>query len=242
MLLCLLMAACSKSKMPPPSSSLLLVHTVAGAKPLATNFSGDVQGYFRTAKRITYKFYNGNFDLINSYPGKSRLKLYQYPDTLAKDLPLFDLNLDLTSGSVYTLFLTGTVTEPDTILKKEEIPFFPLKDSAMAIRLINCSKGSGPVTMNLAGEPEGSAAGSCAYKQSSAFKKYPLSMSISNIVFEIRDAATGTVITTLPINNLNMRPNNKYVYRSFTVVLAGVPGGTGTLAQSAFLAGHWDQY
>lgn len=245
----IILASCSKEPPAAGSASLTIVNTVVGSRPLATNFNGTgpLNYYYNqaaVAKLINN--YSGPYAMwqrFTEYSGKQPLGLYQYPDTLPGSQPLFNLLLDMPIGSIHTLFLTGTVSAPDTIFTRDELPYYPATDSSMGIRFLNLSPGSAPIAINLAGQANGSEAGSLAFKGMSGFKNYKLSDGLfDEYVFEFRDAASGTLIAAFaPKDFIVSSPTAllSWLYRSYSLALVGLPGVTGTDEQQIVFIQHW---
>jgi hypothetical protein len=239
-LIVLVIPACSKENTPEGAASLSIVNAVLGSSMLATNFSSNGPVPYISSKKVYYK----NFSQFNAYSGTQRVRLYNYPDTLPRDQPVFDVDLRLPDGSIHTLFLSGTRSAPDTLLVDETIPYFPANDSAMAIRFINLSPGAEPISVNIKGQANGSEASALAYKQVTSFETYAANASLTEYVFEFRNAVSGDLLasyTTTGSNATGTSPYNpnKWRYRSFTLVLAGKPGGAGSEAQTVFIVNHY---
>jgi hypothetical protein len=236
----LLFISCRKENVTPGSASLAIIHLVAGSKPLAVNFSSEGPVPYKTGRQLNYRFFERN-NQFKAYSGEQRLRLFQYPDTTNKDLPLFDLQLNLPIGSMNTLFLTGTVDAPDIFFTRNIIPFFPETDSSLAIRFVNLSPGNDPVSINVKGLANGSEVSSIRYKNITDFKNYAATKDISEYVFEFRDAISGDSITSYTIPGINQpgteSPNIRR-YRSFTLALTGEAGGVGDRARAGFLVSH----
>lgn len=240
-LLPLILAACTKQNTPPGTASLTIVNTVVGSKELVTNFNNAQPITYTFVGALFYKQFTSRFNQLSAYSGKQQLALYEFPDTTAKSIPLFNLALDLPIGSIHSLFLTGTFSKPDTLFTRDALPYYPSTDSAMGIRFVNLSPGSAPVTVNILGNANGSEAGNLSYKGITGFKNYPVRSSTADYVFEFRDAVSGALITTYTasgINNPGTLSPNVWIYRSFTLALVGVPGGAGVDAQAIFLIPH----
>lgn len=230
--------SCGKENLPPGTASLTIVNATVGSKPLATNFNSEGPVPYTTGKRLPYNSFSNNTNQFNAYAGSQRLRLFQYPDTTAGDQPLFDLKLDLPVGSISTLFLTGTVSTPDTLFTRDAIPFFAGGDSAMAIRFVNLSPGSAPVSVNMIGLTNGSEIASLPFKKYSEFRTYAVRDAISDYVFEFRDASSGNLLASYIMTGINYKDPNSWIYRSFTMALIGRPVGSGANTQKAFLISH----
>lgn len=235
--------SCAKIKHPPGTASLNIVNAVVDSKPLMPVFTNaNPLAYFINAERLSYR----NFDINNqftAYSGTQQLVLYQFPDTLKSSQPLHNLTLDLPVGSIRTLFLTGTVNTLDTILTFDAPPYIPAADSATAIRFINLSQGSAPISVNIAGHANGSAVDQLSYKGITGYQNHKIGNALfEGYVFEFRDAASGTLIATYAPKDvvINGAPTALQIWlnRSFTLALVGLPGGTGADAQAILLVPH----
>lgn len=224
----LLLAACSKEKTAPGTASLTIINAVPGSRPLIGNFSGGSPIRYYLAPDFRYNTFLVS-NRISSYSGRQPLAIYQYPDTTDKSQPMFNLMLDLPVGSMHTLFLTGTLTKPDTLFVNDAVPYHPLGDSTCSFRFVNLSAGSAPVKVTIAqknGPPE---VGSMPYKGLTGFLNYPVNAAQEDMVFEFRDVATDRLITTYRVDGIhNPAPgsNSPWVYGNFTLALIGLPDGT----------------
>ncbi len=234
--------SCGKSSSLPGTASLTVVNTVAGANPLIANFNGTVPiQWYANVPQMNY----GAVNTYNSYSGHQELAMYQYPDTTAHSVPLFNLRLDLPAGTIHTLFLTGTAGAPDTLFTTDNPPYLPTPDSSIAIRFVNLSPGSSPVSVDVQGRANGSEEGSLVYKGITAFRSYPATAGVSSYVFEFRDKASGVLLASYTVDGVNNGAggdisNNLWRYRSFTLVLAGSPGASpGSGSQSAFVVNNY---
>lgn len=233
--------SCKKETKLRGTASLNIINTVAGTSELATNFKGtDPNNFYLGGGFLSYKSADDR-NMFRAYSGTQRLGLYNYPDTTSKSVPLYDLTLDLPVGSITSLYLTGTVSSPDMLLIKDTLPELPAADSSMAIRFVNLSQGSGPVSVNIINKANGSEVNSLAYKGVSKFNLYPVNFTMDDYVFEFRDAVSGTLIASYTTEYLS-DPGGDYgsmwIYRWFTIALVGKPGGTGVDAQSILLINY----
>lgn len=218
--------ACSKQQSFPGTASLTLINAVPNSTPsLVTNFSGtDPINWYRNALKLEY----GKADRTNqnlSYTGEQPLAIYRYPDTNAHSTPLYNLMLDLTPGTIYTLFLTGTLSSPDTMFTIDTPPYHPLGDSSLGVRFVNLSSGSTPVSVNLVGRANGSEVNGLSYKNITGFTNYKATADVSKYTFEFRNSTTGALISSFDIADINkVLPTNLRRFRNFTLALIGLPG------------------
>lgn len=239
----LIMVSCSKeNNIPKGTASLTIINAIPGSNKLVTNFSDnyELSNHYAFANTLPYNTFN-IYHVFNSYSGMQKLTLYQFPDTLPKSTPLFNLILDLPIGSIHTLFLAGTVSSPDTLFVADHAPYHSLLDSVTGIRFINLSPGSSPISVNIQGEADGSEVNSLSYKEITDFKNYAATADVSSYTFEFKDAATGELLATYTATDINndgtdpSRPVNYWRYRNATLVFLGLPNETGELAQSVLL-------
>ncbi|MBN9383161.1 MAG: hypothetical protein J0H74_20565 [Chitinophagaceae bacterium] len=227
-LLSLGIASCKKrlSFTPSGTSSFTIVNGLSGSDYLYTNFNGDKSNdqYYVSMRMINY----GYSRFFNSYIGQQDLGLYPATDTNGK--ALLRLGLDLELNSIHTLFLTGTIQDPDYVLTTDQLPHQPPADSTMGLRFINISKGSDPVSVNLAGQANGSEVGELPYKSVSAFKTYKAGLAVSSYTFEFRDKASGTLLGSCVVDGINndgsINAPNIRRGRNYTIALMAVPGGS----------------
>lgn len=233
-LLVVVFTGCSKTEVSRPgSASLIIFNGIPGSNPLRTNFSTTPPARFITANLLPYAFFGPTSNLYQLVPGPIPLNLYHQPDTLLKSIPLFSLELNPTEGSIHSLFLTGTTTAPESVLVKDELPYFPAGDSAMGIRFVNLMPENMAVRVNLLSRPQGSEVSELAYKGVTAFKKYAVKMEVADYVFEFRHASTGSLIasyTTTEIANDGKLFPNTWIYKNFALALVGRLNGTGAQA------------
>lgn len=224
------MLSCTKQSAPPSNASLTLINAIPGSSPsLVPNFSGPGSlTWFNNALKLVYGTWSSTYTTGN-YSGEQSLAIYHFPDTTAHSTPLMNMTLNLPAGTIHTLFLTGTMSAPDTLFTTDTPPYHPPSDSSMGIRFVNLSPGRAPISVNITGNAYGSEVSSLAYKGITGFKNYPATAAISSYSFELRDAATGTLITSIPVTGINSAANNQRRYRNLTLALMGLPGDPTTL-------------
>jgi len=218
--------SCSKESKLKGAASLTIVNAVTGSEPsLVPNFSdADPLTRYVNGPQLGY----GATMSTGSYSGQLKLAIYHYPDTSDHTTPLYNLSLDIPAGTVHTLFLTGTTSSTDTLFTTDVLPYHPASDSGVGIRFVNLSKGSAPVSVNIAGAAQGSEVSSLPYKAITAFTNYPATAAVSEYAFELRDAASGTLIGTYYLGGVNDSFSNTRRFRNLTIALLGIPGDPAT--------------
>ncbi|QEC43130.1 DUF4397 domain-containing protein [Pseudobacter ginsenosidimutans] len=236
-----LIAACKKDN-PRGTATLLMFNAVTGSDTLVTSFNGtETIRYFKTANRLVYGevispyFFNMNGQ-FNSYAGDQPIVLYNNNDTTSKSQPVFDLQVNLPVSSISSLFLTGSLADPDTLFTRDHLPYHPSTDSSMGIRFVNLSPGNMKLSVNLAGETHGSEVSGLQYKGITGFTNYPVTEGVEEYNYEFRDASNGDLITTFTIDVRNSQSGNFIInqrrYRNYTLMFYGKAGSTGTDKQA----------
>jgi len=190
--------ACNKSTFNlTPLSSLEIVNTVP-ASPGARLFGNP--------NAVAYGSY-GQFGLLAG----NNAQIYVWPtgDSLH---PYYNSNLAAVNGGIYSLYLTGTDPQKNTLLLKDTIPSY--SDSSMGIRFINLSPDSGPVNINIAGAANGSSVPSLPYTSITSFMTFSANSANSGgYNFEIRNASD----SLLAAYSQNIIP-----FKNVTIVINGM--------------------
>jgi hypothetical protein len=201
-IICLL-AGCIKTGSHPGSASLTIVNAINNSNPIVTNFGAagakDIQAaplqYYVSATQIPYAsaWETGN------YTGPVFLSLSQLPDTPAV---FWSGGFVLAAGSVHTLYLSGDTTGIDTLFTTDYPPFYPAADSVTGVRFVDLVPGSGPISINIQGNPPTQTEfGNLSYKGIADFKQYPAGvLTGGSYIFEIRDQGSGNLLFTFTWN------------------------------------------
>ncbi len=219
-----------------------MFNAVNGSDTLVTSFNGaEPIQYFKNANRLIYgevispSYFNRNGQ-FNSYAGDQSIVLYNNHDTTSKSQPVFNFQVNLPVSSISSIFLTGSLSDPDMLLTRDHPPFHPATDSSMGIRFVNLSPGNMKLSVNLAGQANGSEVSSLGYKEITAFRNYPVIESVQEYHYEFRDASNGNLIASFIIDVRDTQSNNFIInqrrYRNFTLMFYGNPGSTGTDRQT----------
>src|SRR6185369_10245432 len=112
---------------------------------------------------------------------------------------LFQGKFDLTAGGLYTIFVVGADKLVDTMFLQDFIPV--ITDSSAGVRFVNLAQGSSLISVNLEGnDPAQTEFSNLGYKQVSNFKSYTGMNGITYYNFEVRDQASGNILTTFSWN------------------------------------------
>jgi len=208
-------ASCARTADVSGSSSLTIVNAVTGSNSLVTNFTGSVGSknassfiYYSSALQIPY----GSFQEIGSYTGRTPLSISDITDTMNS---VFYGTLTLPVGSIHTLFMTGTLTTPDSLFTADIVPYYPYYgDSLTGVRFVNLSPGSTPVTVDLQGVTDSiPVLSGLSYKTVSAFQPFSANTNAMNngYTFEFRDGL-GNVLTSTGLNILPFKSQTLALY------------------------------
>ena len=208
-------------------SSLTIVNATIGSNSVDVNFTTSPIPFYQNNGVISY----GSSAEYSNPSGNIPLIIYSSQDTVHA---LYSNTLKLNTASIYSLYLAGQESNVETLLVEDKIPAFA--DSTAGVRFINLSLDSKPVTVNLQGNPPSQVefSGALSYKQITPFKSYSDNSvyQASGYTFEIRDAATGNLLTTY---TWNIKP-----FSCNTIVIEGLENdNTGNYPVSAFQVNNY---
>lgn len=229
LLLIVTVMSCKKTNVDLPSggSSLTIVNALVGSSPLVPNFNYNVAlRYYSRGQQIGY---GSSFEFGNQ-SGELPLSLAQISDTVNT---VFKSVVNLPKNTISSLFITGTLTTPESFQTTDNPPYHAPADSTVGIRFVNLSPGSSPVSVNIQGAANGSEVTTLAYKGITAFKNYAATYNIGSYTFEFRDVATGTLLASYKLSGVNNgdgknTSQNTVRWKNITVALRGLPGSQGT--------------
>lgn len=231
-------AACKKDGSTGSSNlaAISIVNATAGSAALVPKF-GNINLIYSTvgfASRVNY----GASNLFSWPGGSTTISLAQTTDTTHT---VFAGNLNLQVGGIYSLYLTGTVAQPDTVFMQEHLIPHAITDSVAGIRFVNLSPVTSPVSVDIKGLSNGSEVTSLPYKGRTVFKTYKADRTVASYIFEFRDAASGTLLATYTLSGVNYNSSlsptttNSVRFHNQTIALIG----GGTTALSAILIANY---
>ncbi|AXY73705.1 hypothetical protein D3H65_06805 [Paraflavitalea soli] len=149
-------------------------------------------------------------------------RYFASPDTLAKDQPVFDKRFDLVNGRSYTLYLLGEKTQTDHLFVENKFSPHKTGDSLTYLQVVNLSNDQ-PISVNIQGEANGSLIKNLPYKQVSSILAIPAGHSRAAYVFEFRDAASGDLLWTEEVTEINGANTdfNRFLYRNWAMIFSG---------------------
>lgn len=194
--------SCQKNYTGGAVSALNVVNATVGLSPVYVFLTRYDSAFYNQQASVSF----GSWAEYGVPAGDAPITVVSSTDTAS---PLLQGNLVVRGGAIYTLYLAGVFPNIDTLFMRDTIPVYP--DSAAGVRFINLSADSKPITINLQGNlPSQTEFPALAYKNITAFKSYPDTNGITSYIFEVRDQATGSLVTTFNWN-FTLGKNNTLV-------------------------------
>jgi hypothetical protein len=214
-----LVLSCKKqygSLSPRPIASVMVVNAIPTSNPLIPVFgtSGALQ-YFTGARAVNYQ----DGQVYSLVSGANSLYIVQQTDTsdVNSKSKLFNGNLQLEEGGIYSFFLAGDTSKLDTLLVKDDIPAYT--DSSAGVRFVNLSSNSTAISINPAGQPSSQGGvNNLAYRSISNFNQFSANSSVpdQSYIFEIRNQANDSLLLTYTWYYT--------LHKSNTLVISGMEG------------------
>jgi hypothetical protein len=207
----MLASGCEKNDVPSvPVSSITIANVVIGGANARLG-----------SNTVTILNINNNASANFTLPvGGNKLYVWPEGDSLH---PYFNGTVTTGNKEIYSLFITGTPASPDTLLLNESIP--ERSDSSFGARFINLSPGSPAVKVTLSTSTTTSEFGNIGYKQVSAFKSYPALATNTAYTFQVRNASTDALITSITITGTTIATGIPK-FKNISLLLRGVVAGS----------------
>lgn len=219
-------------------ASLTVVNGLNDQTSFLTAYFGE--GQPRIYARLAY-IGNGAAFEYGTNKTEQPVRLYRNHDTLHIDKPFVQSRLQLEPGSIYTHFVYGAPAAVKQKTVKDQIPSRSAHDSVANLRFINLFENRAIDVVQL--EPEArTMASNLAYEQLTDFMKVPVTASVQQFRFELKDHATGATLATLTETNLfpgTTLPNVAWLFKARTMVITGTWTGVGNFSARATTIGHY---
>jgi hypothetical protein len=206
-ILCGPILSCNKNIAPPFAAvSLNIANANVGSQGVIPNFGTPGFSYANSTLNIGY----GSASNCEPEPGNISLSIVQSTDT---SQTLINRQYNLKIGGIYSLFVAGSTTSPDTLFVQDNIPVLPVVDSVTGVRFVNLVQGSGPISIDILANSGAAIVTSLAYKSISGFQQFPAnSVAQGNgYIFEFRDAISDSLLASYPLN-IVLSKNQTLVY------------------------------
>jgi hypothetical protein len=203
-------------------ASVTVVHAMPAGNSIEPFFGVPPAQYWKTRQQV---WYGGSY-LFSPPKDSNALLVVPSTDTA---FHIFQGKMPLVSGGIYTFFLAGDTTQPDTLFLKDEIPYY--QDSAVACRFVNCSQGGKSLNVYLQGNTQAEIS-NMGYMRYGSFKRYAADNSVGGAYnFIITDAASGDTLTTYTWYYT--------VYKTNDLVIMGSQDGTGPQPLQVFAINYF---
>lgn len=204
----------------PTTATVTVINAITDVPNVKMNITGKAISWKNITQQVAY----GAREFYYTTTGLISLHVVSALDTTKV---LFNNTVNLQS-KVYTMYLTGTAVQSDTIFREEiNYPFIrtdqvkvPSEDSVVNVRFVNLSVGSPALKVKLSTVTTNEV-DNLPYKGITAFKAYPARLTSTAYSFQVRRVDTDALVTTF---NFSATSANKF--RNVALVISGVFGTT----------------
>ncbi|PUZ25505.1 hypothetical protein DCC81_14570 [Chitinophaga parva] len=219
-------------------ASLTIVNGINDNTSFLTTYFGTTRPKYYS--RLSYVGTGNSFDYATDKMDLP-LTLFRNNDTLQPDKPFLKTNLKLEPGGIFTHFVYGSPTAVKQKTIKENLPTRNVDDSVANLRIINLFDNRSIDVLELEPVP-GSMATDLAYEELTGFIRVPISTSVQNFRFEVRDHATGVTLATL--SDANIYPgtttiNPNWLFKARTMLVTGTWTSQSVFSARATSIGHY---
>lgn len=211
------------------TASIIVINASVGNGSVKVNPRAGSGFSYAKASDIAY----GASSAFGAFVGNHAITVVSSTDT-TKTMFRRDINLP----AISTLYLAGQTPTVDSIYRTEpNLPYIQSAklnpDSSLNVRFVNLSPNSPAVNVTLGASTTNEFA-NIAYKGISGFKNYKAPLTATNYVFNIRDAATNIILTSITLNSTNNR------FKTLSIIMRGLVGGTGATALGTFQVNYFN--
>lgn len=218
---CSLMGCKEEKATPEEIGTVLTINAITDAGPIKVNPTSKAKAWSSLFLQTAYPAGT----LYYAATGNANFTIARVSDTTKT---LFNRSFGL-KPKMYTLYLSGTVAAPDTMLREEVnypniitagagIP--PIADSVVNVRLVNLSANSPALKVKLS-TATNNEVDNLTYKGITAFKAYPARQTSTTYSFQIRRVDDDALVTTF---NFSATSANRF--KNVALVIRGVFGTT----------------
>lgn len=219
-------SSCKEEKVKPEEIGIInVINAITDAGPIKVNPTGNSKSWSRLVLQTAYPAGTLYYAAI----GDANFSVVPVGDTTKI---LFNRSFNL-KAKMYSLYLSGTVSTPDTMLR-EEVNYpniitagagIPLTaDSVVNIRFANLSLGSPALKVKLSTVTTNEI-DNLPYKGITAFKAYPARLASTTYSFQIRRVDTDALVTTFSFGATSANR-----FKNVALVIRGVFGTTTGMA------------
>lgn len=237
---CFLLAAavsCKKDISPEGTAALTVINAIPDCPVAAMNFTGNEIIYWYSTMNVNYATYAPSFHMTVSSSKELPVAFKKFPDTTVNDKYIYKTVLHPANGEVSTLFLVGTLANPESMLVTKTPPHYSSTDSVMGLRVVNLSPGSAPVKVNISGQDVNVTSNNLVYKGITDYLPLKATSKVGNLLVQFYDQASGTLLASYTLPNVGATAtDNPWRYRNYTIALKGLPNAANASeTQGAFV-------
>lgn len=220
----LAITSCKKELGPEVNAGLTVVNALPGTDQLLVHFKAEDVFNDKTiaGMMVKYGFYTPDNHLtipIKEIP----LTFYTYHAGTVEPKPVYQTRITPNAGDATTLFLFGTLAQPETLLITKMPPYHAAADSVMGLRFVNLSMDKIPVKIRISGEGIDQTLSNLAYKGATDYVGVKATLAVKDVKIEFYDQSSGVLLTSYTLNDVGAivpQIANKWRYRNFTMVLS----------------------
>lgn len=204
------LTACSKKNFnnAPPNASVSFINAAMDVPYVIVNFTADSTPFYLNQQPI---YYGSSFEW-GVPAGNTPISIVSSLDTSGH---IYFDKKDLQPSGIYSIYLLNGSSKDNILILQDTIPTY--KDSTVGVRFINLVADSKPFSINLSVNPPNIAEFSnLQFEQITKFKSYSMASGVTDYNFEIRDQASGDMITSF-----DWVPT---LYKNNTIVITGSEG------------------
>lgn len=233
----LLVVSCRKDLLPEATAGVTIVNAVSGSDNLVANFTTNysVVGNNPVGMYVRYRTYAPSHHLTIQVR-KQPVLIYKAPAVAGQHKPFYELELNPVAGEASTLFLAGSLEQPEAVLVTKLPPYYTAADSILGLRFINLAPDKMPVRIRISGKGTDLAVSNLAYKSVTEYLPVKADASVSDVKVEFFGQVSGVLLKSYTLKDAGATnlEKNKWRYRNYTMVWLPYDAN-GTLAEDPFL-------
>lgn len=216
-----LVVSCKKELVPKATAAFTIVNAVPGSDNFLANFNTNyaLEGNYPVGMYVKYRVYAPHNHL--TIPASEQpLLIYRYPAATEQNKPIYQLSVNPNAGEASTLFLIGTLEQPETLLVTKLPPFHAPADSVLGLRFVNLAPAKTPVRIRVSGEGTDLSVSNLVYKAATDYLSVKANAKVGNVLVEFFDQVSGTLLQSYTLKDVGTTTmeKNKWRYRNYTLV------------------------
>jgi hypothetical protein len=216
--------SCKKDAKPEGAAGLTIVNAIPDSPRMLAHFDWEKPKTWLGMYMVDFDGYVPANHL--AVPAREqRLQFYKYPDTMVTDKAVHQTTIHPAVGDISTLFLIGTLAQPETMMVTKTPPYYSSKDSLVGLRFANLSLGTAPVRVKISGQGVNMESSGLTYKGITDYIPVPATSKVVDVLVEFYDQASGALLADYKLDGVGVpNMNNRWRYRSYTLALIKGPG------------------